>query len=187
MLNVWPASCVALILSSGLALQSPEEFARADLATRRLAPSAIPGLPTQVRQALERRGCTIPQLSSKSVPHNAVRGAFTAPKRIEWAVLCSRAKTSSILVLGESSGTLVAQFAERPDVMSLQRAGPWGIVFSREVSAAMPETVRMLRQRETGRAVPSINHDGIRDDFVDKYAVVWYRDGKTWLRIPGSD
>lgn len=178
---------VALMLASLLALQSPEEFARADAATRRLLPSAIVDLPAQVRRGLEARGCTIPQRYGSDAPHNAVRGAFTAPGRIEWAVLCSRSGTSSILVLRERSGTLVAELGARPDIRFLQRAGPWGIIFSREISLAMPQAVRMLRSRETGRAQPSINHDGIHDAFVDKYAFVWYWDGKRWLRVAGSD
>jgi hypothetical protein len=178
---------LAFIFWSVFALQSPEEFARADTATRRLPPSAIPGLPAPVRGALEQRACTIPQVSGKETPHNAARGVLTAPNQIEWAVLCSRAKSSSILVIRESSGALVAELARRPDVSFLQRAGPLGIIFSREISVATPDTVRTLRSRTNGRSSPSTNHDGIRDEFVDKYAVVWYWDGKKWLRIQGSD
>ena len=178
----------ALILSSLLPLQSPEEFARADAATRRLPPSAIPGIPTQVRRALERRGCTIPQLSGKDTPHNAARGAFTASSSIEWAVLCSRARTSSILVVAERSGTIVADFASRPDISRLQNAGQWGIIFSRWIGQATPENVRtLLTHEENGQLRVSVDHNGIHDAFVDKYSVVWYWDGKTWLRIQGSD
>ena len=176
----------AFVLWSVIALQSPEELARADTETRRLPPSAIPGLPAPVRGTLERRGCTIPQVTGKDAPHNAVRGALTAPVQIEWAVLCSRAKASSILVIRESSGALVAELARRKDVSFLQRAGPLGIIFSRQISLAPPDSVRTLWSRATGRA-SSPTHDGIRDEFVDKYAVVWYQDRKKWLRLAGSN
>jgi hypothetical protein len=177
---------LALLLASLLALQSVDEFARADEATRRLPPSAIPALPTQVRLTLERKGCTVPQVSGRNVPHNAVRGAFRASNTMEWAVLCSKARTSSILVVTERSGAVVAELATRADANFLQRAGPYGIIFSRNILLAPPDSVSRLRSRETGRAT-TVDHDGIRDEFVDKYASVWYWDGRDWLRIPGSD
>ena len=168
-------------------MQSADEFTRADEATRRLPPSAIPALPAQVRLTLEHKRCTIPQVTGKNdAPHNAVRGAFMAPNTVEWAVLCSRARTSSILLVSERSGAVVAKLASRADANFLQRAGPYGIVFSRDIMLAPPESVRRLRSREIGRAAVA-DHDGIRDEFVDKYASVWYWDGKRWLRIPGSD
>ena len=175
----------ALIFLHPVAFQSPEEFARADAATRRLP---IPGIPAQVRRTLERRRCTIPQWYGDDTPHNAARGAFTGPNRIEWAVLCSRARTSSILVVTERSGTIIADFASRRDISFLQKAGPWGIIFSRWIGQATPENVRTLLTHEENRQVRvSVEHDGIHDGFVDKYSVVWYWDGKRWLRIQGSD
>ncbi len=63
MIKIWTGACVILLLSTVAVAQSPEEFAQADITIRRLAPSAMPGLSGPVRQALERRGCTIPQLS----------------------------------------------------------------------------------------------------------------------------
>ncbi|HKC03365.1 MAG TPA: hypothetical protein VKC17_08685 [Sphingomicrobium sp.] len=186
MIKIWTGACVILLLSTVAVAQSPEEFAQADITIRRLAPSAMPGLSGPVRQALERRGCTIPQLSWNTNPHNAARGAFTAPNGVEWAVLCSRKRISSILVLAESSGAVRASLARRPDVMSLQRSGQNGIVFSREISTAAPDIVRLLRRRESNQGAP-VTHDGIRDAFVDKYSTVWYRDGSVWRRIAGSD
>jgi len=177
----------AVILSSLLPLQSAEEFARADAVTRRLPPSAIPGIPAGVRRTLERRGCTIPQWYGGDAPHNAARGAFTAASSIEWAVLCSRAGTSSILVVAERSGTIVADFASRRDISFLQ-SSPWGIIFSRWIGRGTSENVRTLMTHEENKQVRvSVKHDGIHDAFVDKYSVVWYWDGKSWLRIQGSD
>jgi hypothetical protein len=178
---------LAFIFRSVVAPQSPEEFARADAETRRLPPSAIPGLPAPVREALEQRGCTIPQVTGKDAPHNAVRGALTAPTAIEWAVLCSRSKVSSILVIRESSGVVVSELARREDVSFLQRAGPLGIIFSREISVATRDAVRTLRSRANGRSSSPTNHDAIRDEFVDKYAIVWSWDGRKWLRLAGSN
>jgi hypothetical protein len=185
---MWLIVCLALIVSSLSAVQLAGEFAQADLVTRRLPPSAIRRLPAAVRRALERRGCTIPQLTYKGAPPNAVRGAFTAPGRKEWAVLCSGERVSSILVLREHSGALAADLARKPDVDFLQNAGPrWGIVFSREITAARPPYVRICNLNETERPGRLIDHDGIRDAFVDKASVAWYLERGQWRRFGCSD
>jgi hypothetical protein len=66
-------------------------IARADDGIKRLPPSAFPQLPPSLRQALEQRGCRIPQLWGGWLTkrHNVIRGAFLEKNRIDWAVLCS--------------------------------------------------------------------------------------------------
>src|SRR5689334_3061962 len=81
-----------------LAQGAAPDFARADSATVRLAPSSFPQLPEGIRKDLERRTCTIPQTYLKYGPHNVVRGPFTAKGRDDWAVLCSVGRVSRILV-----------------------------------------------------------------------------------------
>lgn len=168
--------------------QLPQDFTRADAATRRLAPSAIPNVPPKVRRTLEQRGCTVPQVPGKAAPHNAIRGAFTVRGTAEWAVLCSREKVSSIVVIAESSGAIVAEVGPRADALSLQTISPPDTIwYSRAISRVDARRVRIVALRELGRSAPAIVHDGIDDAFVEKASVVWYWDGKTWLRFTGAD
>src|SRR5262245_40328169 len=69
-----------------------------DASTVRLKPSVFPDLPVTVRRYLERRGCEVPQSFSDKTPHNVVRGRFTSATRMDIAVLCSKARVSTILV-----------------------------------------------------------------------------------------
>jgi hypothetical protein len=83
---------------------------------------------------------------------------------------------------------IVADLASRPDFNSLQ-TGPPGFetYFSRLLTPVTPEGVRIVRERQTGHAAQTINHEGIDDAALEKYSRVWYWDGKTWLDIPGAD
>src|SRR4051812_24333670 len=69
-----------------------QDWQQADAATVRLKPAAFVDLPATIRQALERRDCTVPQSSGRSTPHNIVRGHFTSAAQMDVAVLCSRAR-----------------------------------------------------------------------------------------------
>jgi len=90
------------ILAACLAFPRPtpaqDAWDRADSATTRLPPSGFSQLPPGVRRALEERGCMIPQSSERRQPHNVIRGEFQQPGQLDWAVLCSRARVSTILV-----------------------------------------------------------------------------------------
>ena len=70
----------------------------------RLAPSALPALPAGVRQELETRQCTIPQVWDDATPHNVVRGRFTSRTDDDWAVLCSRKGAAAIHVFRADGG-----------------------------------------------------------------------------------
>jgi len=76
----------------------------------RLAPSSIPGIPSQVRSQLESRGCTIPQGSGTTSPNNVIQGSFTQTGKTEWAVLCSSGHASEIVVFWGDSFQKVSAF-----------------------------------------------------------------------------
>ena len=121
----------------GAQLPAPEGWSRADVATRRLAPSAFADLPEALRAELDRRGCTIPQLNTEGRPHNVIRGAFRTPGERDVAVLCSRARTSAILVFW--AGDPVVPARSRPSRMPVS-CRSWRRVESdsRERSASPP-------------------------------------------------
>jgi hypothetical protein len=174
-------------LMSGVPQISAEAWNVADRMTKRLPPSAFSNLPTQLRTDLERRGCTIPQPYGASEPDNVIRGRFTSSGQTDWAVLCSRAQVSSILLFRGGSPSAVVELASRPDRHSLQGVGGGRIGFSRKLGVATPKSIQDFYKAYGGHRPPPLDHDGIEDAFVDKASVIkyWYRD--RWLDLQGSD
>jgi len=67
--------------------------------SRYLKPDNFPTLPGSVRHAIMSQGCEIPQSSDEAMPHNIIRGQFARAGQYDWAVVCSKKKFSTILVL----------------------------------------------------------------------------------------
>ena len=168
---------MALAGPAAAQMPPPQEWVRADAATVRLRPSAIASIPSILQAELQRRGCTIPQAFTGGPPHNVIRGHFRTGK-IDWAVLCSRNRTSSILVFWSGLPTGASVLASRRDADYLQVTGPGRIGFSRMISVASPAHIRKP---------PPLDHDGIDDAFVEKASVVWYFHRGLWLRLAGAD
>jgi hypothetical protein len=163
-----------------------QNWDQADSATVRLSPATFSGAPTQVLEELQRRGCTVPQSYSNRAPHNVVRGRFTSDTQTDIAVLCSKARVSSILVFRGGSITSVAELAKRPDADFLQVVASGGVVgYSRVLGVAAPKDILEQHQRYGGPNPPPLDHDGIDDIFVGKASVVWYWSGGQWLQLQG--
>ncbi len=165
-----------------------QDWDRADRTTRRLAPSVFLELPAAVRLDLEQRGCTIPQPFTAKRPENVINGRFMSPDQIDWAVLCSRERTSSILVFPGGAPSAVIDIATELDRHSLQVIdGGREIGYSRALGVADAEYIRDHYQRYGGPKPPPLDHDGINDMFIEKGSVVWYWYRGRWLRLTGAD
>jgi hypothetical protein len=180
-----PFLSLALVVSLLSQLPTADEWSKADTQTTRLLPSAFRDLPLAVRADLERRGCTIPQTYATRAPHNVVRGEFSGPGQIDWAVLCSRKRASAIVVFRNGDTKDVAEIAERPDADSLQDIGSARIGFSREISVA---SQNYIREHQNGGPEPRpLTHAGINDAFLEKASIVWYWHQGQWLKLLGAD
>jgi hypothetical protein len=176
-----------LIAALGLlATGSPQEFEKADRATKRLAPATFANLPLAIRRDLEKRGCTIPQSFTATRPSSVISGRFTSAAKTDWAILCSVNRVSSILVFRGGSVSSVAELANFPDSTFLQVAGPNSAIgYSRAIVAA---TADYIKEHNRGNPkLPRLAHDGINDLFVEKGSSVWYWDGGRWLELHGGD
>lgn len=177
--------CVAL---SALPLRAQDEWARPDSATVRLAPSSFPALPAPIRRDLERRGCRVPQAAERPEPHNVIRGAFTGPNRIEWAVLCSVRNASRTLLYGNSGTAPIDSFAESRDIDFLQGIGNGRIGFSHRIGVVTAAYIRESAKAYGGpKPPPVIDHDGIEDAFVGKASAIAYFYRGKWLSLQGAD
>lgn len=135
-------TCVAFLVIA-ISSAATQDWDRAERDIRRLPPSAFPQLPSALRIDLERRGCRIPQPSATTGSGNVIRGRFTSPAQMDWAVLCSIGGSSSILVFRGESVADVAELHRAPDRNYLQTgAHTLTIEYSRTVQVASPSFIR---------------------------------------------
>jgi hypothetical protein len=168
-------------------LRDPQVWDAVDRATMRLPPAAFSNLPAHLRADLERRGCTVPQWYAARTPVNVIQGRFSSQDQMDWAVLCSRARVSSILIFRGGSASAVREIAPRPDRDFLQHMGGMSIGFSRGLSVATPKTIQYFHKNLGGQRPPPLDHDGISDAFIEKASVVWYWHQNRWLSLQGAD
>ena len=174
-----------LLVQPARTLPTPQEWDAAERNIVRLKPAAFPDLPAAVRADLERRQCTIPQSDFYKEPHNVISGRFISGTQQDIAVLCSVRGVSSILVFRAAGG--VATLAPAPDKNYLQTGGPATIEFSRGIFVAGPKTIRAYHEAFGGGKLPTLDHDGINDAFLDKASVVHYWSAGKWLQLQGAD
>lgn len=168
--------------------QSPlSKWDIADMETKRLPPSSFPNLPASIVDNLESRGCTIPQAYITPKPHNVIQGVFSESQEIDWAILCSIDRISSILVYWGASYKNVSEIAKGPDKRFLQEIRVGQIGFSRDVSVAGKNFIMRHYEYFGGSKPPPIDHKGIDDAFVEKGSIVLYYYRGEWLRLTGAD
>ncbi len=158
-----------------------EDWSRADNAILRLKPDAFPEVPEHVRAALEQRGCTIPQpYDAGAAKKNVISGHFISAGTTDWAVLCSRAKQSAILVFRSGHSAQVETIGEAPDSQYLQVTGEGQkIGYSRVLTVAT--TKQILKH------FAHANRDGIEDTFTGKASLLWYRSSGKWMKVAAGD
>ena len=179
-------------LPSAIAPSQPSQeltgkFREADLQVTRLGPSAFPELPRNIRRELERRGCTIPQIWEERKPHNVIKGEFTHKGQIDWAVLCSLNRVSSILIFRNASEQNPSELAREADIDKLQAVGGNAIAYSRAISRVGQEYILSHHRAYGGPKPPTIDHQGIDDAFVGKASVVHYFHAGRRLKLTGAD
>ena len=186
MSRFWLAILLAAVVLAQTAPDLRRALETADRQVLRLSPSAFPDLPKNLRTALQRRGCLVPQVRSMKRPHNFIRGEFSKPGQTDWAILCSVGGVSSILVFWNGSDANPTQIAEEKDMDRLQDSGT-GWAYSREISSVDRAYILRHYQAFGGPKPPSIDHQGINDAFVGKGSVVFYLSQGKWLQLTGAD
>ena len=162
-------------------------------AITRLPPAAFPELPLPIREALEKRGCRIPQGAENPKPHNVISGSFIRPNQIDWAVLCSKDGSSAVLVFTEGSPLRVHSLDREDDRTSLRRLGDIRdtsdkrIGYARVIALAERDSIPDLSDGLGGKGPQNPDHDGIEDIFSETASVVLYWDSRKWLKLQGGD
>ena len=154
---------------------------------RRLPPKAFRQLPAAIINSLQARRCLIPQAEAVRTPHNVISGSFTGANQKEWAVLCSRRGSSSILVFQANSAKLVAEIAAAKDDDYLQRDHKGEFYFSRAISTVGEKYILEHYKAYGGPEPPPITHHGINDAYLEKASVVRYFHNGKWIELHGAD
>lgn len=184
------AFCLLLGLPTLSSAQSPAEWQAAAQQIVRLSPAAFPELPVAVRQELERRGCRIPQLGPAfgSRRSNVVSGHFARAGQRDWAVLCSRADTSQVLLFWGGRPDRVKAWEGRADADWLQGMGSAGIQYSQYLAVADSASI-VTHAREYGGPLPPgpVTHDGLEAGFAEKASAIRYWQRGRWYELQGAD
>jgi hypothetical protein len=151
----------------------------------RLVPGEIDGLSPPIVARLEDRGCTVPQTYFPSGNQNVIAGHFISADRMEWAVLCSVADSSEIVLFDEGGEQLHA-FQQGPDRQWLQGIGGGQIGYSR-LLRVVHRADALARTANLNGEVPPIERDAIEEIFTEKASVLWYWHDGAWLELPGVD
>lgn len=81
----------------------------------------------------------MPQSFTSERPHNVVTGSFARAGQQDWAVLCSRQDSSSVLIFwGGADAESPTEFPRAADAGYLQGIGEGRIGYSRLLAAASP-------------------------------------------------
>lgn len=181
--------CVVVLSAVAVAAfaQEPEiDWKRAEREIVRLPPSAFTRVPAGIRNELQRRRCTIPQVwpALETNPRNIEPGHFTSANATEWIALCSVNGASSILVLHH--GGVTARLAKGRDAAFLQGRMPGKAGFSRRIRAISADEIRTYCKLWQQKC-PQIEHDGIEDIFEDKASSIEYFTRGKWIALPGAD
>jgi hypothetical protein len=163
------------------------DWDKANEAVRRLPPSAFRELPSFISSYLQRRGCTVPQHVAAQHASSVLSGSFTSPGQIDWAVLCSVRRVSTILVFRNGSTGPVAELARRDDRNSLSGQGDGTAAYDREIDVAAPGEIEAYKERyKTWSPTAKFDHDGIEDG-SEHGSSIFYWSGKYWYEFPGAD
>ena len=153
----------------------------------RLSPATVRELPGNLARELQRRGCTIPQEQHSRKTNNVIRGEFAKRGQKDWAVLCSINGISTILVFWNGSEKNPASIAPMEDRIYIQAFRKDQFSFSRGITPAGRDFIRLHHDAYGGPTPPPIDHQGINDAIIEKGSVVWYFYGGHWLKLSGSD
>ena len=180
-----------IVMAVPCAAQTPTVAQRvwetADRQIVRLKPAAFRDLPRNVLAALQRRGCTIPQVPMIEGAHNVIKGEFLKPGQTDWAVLCSVGRVSSILVFWNGSAANSTEIEKRNDLHRLQSWAGDRIVYSSAIEPVGRGYILQHYKAYGGEKPPAIAHEGINDSFYGKASQVLYFYRGKWLHLTGAD
>ena len=120
------------------------------------------------------------------MPQNVIHGAFTAAHVTEWAVLCTVAGDTRILIYRVDAGRharVVDSLRSSSEAAWMQGIGGGRLGYSRRIRTRPLAAIRRWHVDADGNRIPQpIDHDAIEDEFLDKAAETFYFAKGRWYR-----
>jgi hypothetical protein len=153
---------------------------------RRLPINAFPGLPVGIANELTDRGCLIPQTFEAHRPENVVHASLEHAGSSDWAVLCSKQGTVSLLIFFGSAPEKPIVLATAPETERLQtHLASDDLGFNWGIDPASPLRIHEA-QSGLQKRPPAPDHDALADSIVDQRTVYHFyvRGQWTLLEMP---
>ena len=196
---------IGLIMSGGIfgtvgfchaqQAKSGKAVVQKDNAIRKVQAGNVAGLPPEFVEKLNARGCMIPQFGNvgrtgpaagefDGEPTNVIHGEFARHGQEDWAVLCSKGGSSTIVIFWGKTTACPASLARLEDAHYLKRGKDKKVRYSR--------SIRALRESDLGdragiSGLKSFSHQGIDDRFVGKSSAFFYCSEGKWKIFPAKD
>jgi len=168
-----------------------------DSGIRKLQPGDVAGLPPEFVEKLNARGCSIPQFgdvgrggdtgggpATAGEPTNVIHGEFARKGQEDWAVLCSKGGSSTIVIFWEKTTACPASLARLDDVHYLKRGKDKTVRYWRSIRALGEND---LDDRAGIAGLKPMSHQGIDDRFVGKSSALFYCSEGKWKIFPAKD
>jgi hypothetical protein len=150
---------------------------------RHLPVSSFPGLPDQLRELLNRRGCFIPQTYEAHQPENVVHASLERAGSSDWAILCSSRGTVSLLIFFSSTPDQLEVLAVFPETVRLQSHDPSGVLgFNWGIDPASPQQIHQAQSGLEHRP-QLVDHDALADSVVDRRTVYRFYSKNVWTLL----
>jgi hypothetical protein len=149
--------------------------------------ASFPQIPMVIQSVLSDRNCLIPQTYEAHRPENVIQGSFERAGSSDWAVLCSRHGTVSLLVFFGSDPEHPFTLATAPETEKLQVHDPTGVLgFNWGIDPASPEQVREAQAGMYPRP-PKVSHFAVADSIVEHSTEYHYYSNGAWTLLPTPD
>jgi hypothetical protein len=184
-----------------------------DSAIRKVQPGEVHGLPVEFVEKLNARGCGISQFgevgraASSSGNRagdaagsggngtaggsamdggttNVIHGEFARHGQEDWAVLCSKGGSSTIVIYWGKATACPASLARLEDAHYLKRGNDKKMRYSRSIRALGKSD---LGERAGIAGLKDFSHQGIDDRFVGKSSAFFYCSEGKWKIFPAKD
>ena len=168
-----------------------------DHAIRKLQPADVAGLPPEFVGKLNARGCAIPQFGdvgrrgvtadesgTADRPTNVIHGEFARRGQEDWAALCSKGGSSTIVIFWGKTTACPGSLARLEDAHYLKPGKDKKVRYSRSIRALGESD---LGDRGGIAGLKPFSHQGIDDRFVGKSSAFFYCNEGKWKIFPAKD
>jgi len=156
-----------------------------DVALVRVAPSAVPGLPSNISGWMENRGYSIPQSYCDSTLHNVIVGSLAREGSSDWAALCSRADSSRLVIFWDGSVDSVTELPMLSDEAFSYACEGREYGYSRLIGLIDGEGIADHNHAVSDSL--AFDHQGVEEGICEKGSSVFYwRNGKAF-ELAGAD